>query len=154
MCSCPGDCEGGPECLDGEGGPLPTMSPRLPVRGGIHIYWGQPHVLHALAVPPHLWPLVEGRSLLAGAATVRESGTGGADRLLPFVTRVVIPGAAPDDVYTADVTTWVDEEGEPAGEGGEPALRNGEPVTVTFRYILGFGGTDSPDPFADKAAQQ
>ena len=22
MCSCPGDCEGGPECLDDEGGPL------------------------------------------------------------------------------------------------------------------------------------
>lgn len=22
MCGCPGDCEGGPECLDDEGGPL------------------------------------------------------------------------------------------------------------------------------------
>jgi hypothetical protein len=27
-CSCPGDCEGGPGCLDDEGGPLP--SPSLP----------------------------------------------------------------------------------------------------------------------------
>jgi hypothetical protein len=26
MCSCPGDCEGSPECLDGEGGPLPVAA--------------------------------------------------------------------------------------------------------------------------------
>jgi hypothetical protein len=24
MCVCPGDCEGGPECLDDEGGPVPA----------------------------------------------------------------------------------------------------------------------------------
>lgn len=28
MCSCPGDCEGGPECLDDEGGPLPVRDTR------------------------------------------------------------------------------------------------------------------------------
>ena len=28
MCSCPGDCEGGPECLDDEGGPLPECDRR------------------------------------------------------------------------------------------------------------------------------
>lgn len=27
MCCCPADCEGGPECLDGEGGPLPDRRP-------------------------------------------------------------------------------------------------------------------------------
>ncbi len=25
-CVCPEDCEGGPECLDGEGGPLPAVA--------------------------------------------------------------------------------------------------------------------------------
>lgn len=28
MCACPGDCEGGPECLDDEGGPLPVRDTR------------------------------------------------------------------------------------------------------------------------------
>lgn len=41
-CSCPGDCEGGPECLDGEGGPLAQLRLRamLPVHG-MHVH-GRP----------------------------------------------------------------------------------------------------------------
>lgn len=32
-CSCRGDCEGGPECLDDEGGPLPPSPPVLASAG-------------------------------------------------------------------------------------------------------------------------
>lgn len=58
-------------------------------------------------------------------------------RHLPFAVSVTVPGSAPCDVVTADVTTWVDEAGEPLGEGGVPALADGEPVTATFCYVLG-----------------
>lgn len=126
------------------------------IRGCIQIYWGHPHVPVVL---PHLDPLMTGRCFLSGAATFRELATGDGDRLLSFVTRVDI-GAPPwGDVYYADVTTWVDEDGKPVGNYSEPAYKGpavagGEAVTATFRYILGFGGTDSGDPFADKAAQR
>jgi hypothetical protein len=34
MCVCPGDCEGGPECLDDEGGPLDLYDPCRPQPAG------------------------------------------------------------------------------------------------------------------------
>lgn len=125
------------------------------IRGGIQIYWGRQY---APVVLPHFEPLMTGRCFLSGAATFRETGTGDGDRILPFVTRVDI-GAPPwSEAYTADVTTWVTEDGKPVGEwgypGDEPAVAGGEAVTAVFRYILGFGGTDSGDPFAAKAAQR
>lgn len=128
---------------------MPAVPPPVQTRGAIQVCWGRPHLV---TVPRRIAELMEGRSFLAGAATVRESGTEDGDRLLPFVTRIDV--AAPvRDVYTADVTTWIDEDGKPAGEEAQPAVIGGEPVTATFRYILGFGGTDSPGPFAGKAAQ-
>ncbi len=36
MCGCPGDCEGGPECLDGEGAPLAIVIDMTEVDAKLH----------------------------------------------------------------------------------------------------------------------
>jgi len=90
--------------------------------------------------------LLEGGQPVGGVVAVREwpaDVTAGPWRLLPFVTRIVIPGSVPHECLTADVTTWVGEDGEPVAEGGEPAVRDGGPAEGTFCYLLDFSSPRS-----------
>jgi len=113
-----------------------AAGPRGPLRGPVTIgMWPQSR---QLTVSRETGALMEAGCVLAGVVGVREWAVPEGSRLLPFVTRIAIPGSNPDDCLTADITTWVGEDGEPLAEGGEPAVRNGEPVTGTFRYFLSF----------------
>jgi hypothetical protein len=99
-----------------------------------------------LTVSKRTAALMEAGQPVGGIVMVREWAadvTAGPWRLLPFVTRIVIPGAAPDQLLTADITTWVDADGQPVAEGGEPAVEDGKPLTATFTYLLDFGSPQS-----------
>ena len=102
-----------------------------------------------LTVSKRTAALMDDKWPVGGVVAVREwpdDVTAGPWRLLPFVTRIVIPGAARDQLLTADITTWVSEDGEPLTEGGEPAVKDGKPVTATFTYLLDFSSPQSWQP--------
>lgn len=117
---------------------------RAALRGAVSVgNWPQSR---QLAVSGRTAALMEAGQPVGGVVMVREWPAdlpAGPWRLLPFVTRIVIPGAAPDQLLTADITTWVDADGQPVAEGGEPAVEDGKPLTATFTYLLDFGSPQS-----------
>lgn len=107
------------------------------IRGALSVEAGPQQ---SMEVSREVAALLEGRQFLFGLVRITEFPDAGEGRVLPFVTSMTIPGLVPDSVYTADVTTWVDDDGQPVAEGGKPAMRDGEPATGTFCYIVSFNG--------------
>lgn len=67
--------------------------------------------------------------------TLYEIGPGGAERPLPGVTGLTLH-ASPGETMTADVTTWVGDDGEPLAPGAAPRREDGREVTAVFRYVV------------------
>jgi hypothetical protein len=116
MCGCPGDCEGGPECLDDEGAPLPVLDrTRL-----VALRIGDALLLRAILRLPESVTLQD-------AAVVREP-----DGVPVLVVTVDMPDA-PSGAASVDVT-YMRRTSVP------------DPVQVTgFRYFREDGSEIEPE---------
>jgi hypothetical protein len=72
MCCCPGDCEGAPECLDDEGGPLPAVAlePDTLPPHGLTAELAQPLIAKEIGLPacPAKWKQRKAQGLCASGS--------------------------------------------------------------------------------------
>jgi hypothetical protein len=115
-CGCPEDCEGGPECLDDEGGPLPEP---YKFAGVIIIEWLKPRAARPDSV------------MYAALTVISDAVTG---KPITTCTNLTVRADMGGPV-TADLTLFADDDGNPIYDGN-PHVREGKVITETFSFVV------------------